>query len=246
MRELHTTMQLTKTHDYAAYTLFAKGAPSLNAPNRSIRLNEYLVAIASRNTAARPSTMSIQRHFENGYADFCQHFRRLNPHLFSEFEIDPCAFTSTGRVQEKGWILTVVEVEPAELRFHYTNHSLWVKHRRAIDQHRPAPSEIMGSASSDSDVVKLAHPERAAATFVASLPPYRETLVVSTTNPALKDTIFKFGIPRDDGTGADRYEVQILADKTAIIEPVGLAQRQLIVSHDADPQRYVVEVTEIQ
>ena len=145
MRELHTTMQSPRlTTTLPALPLLRKGRAEFPPPHRrSGKTNISWLSPAEH--CGCFAYHGIQRHFENGYADFCQHFHALIHTYFRSLRSTLCLHFDWP-VQEKGWILTVVEVEPAELRFHYTNHSLWVKHRRAIDQHRPAPSEIMGSA----------------------------------------------------------------------------------------------------
>ena len=228
MRELHHTLEMHKTQDYAAYTLFATGAPALNLAN-PLRLTDYLDSLASRRVVP-PIGVSIKQHF--GSPDrFRMAFQRQNQQPSPSFERDLPKLITSGKT--KDWSLVVVEVDPAEIRLRYVNNSQWRRHQRVIEEYR----------SSHED-----HAAKTNAELVADLPPYCETLVFRAPNPvlAVRATIFEFAVPRDDRTSPDRYEVHFLANDILIVESFGLAQRQLRIDNSADSAAYTAAVTEIQ
>ncbi len=232
MRETHSTQQMVKTNGYAAYALFAKSAPSAGAPNKTLTLDEYLAAIAvHRNLPAIGVT--IEQHFGQ-LSSFQQHFVRQSQQDSPTFERAREKLILSGRGRD--WALAVVEIDPAELRFHYLSNAQWRKHGTEIEKYRSA------------------HPEEAAqmtnADVVAALKltPYHEVLTFHSPNPVLatRSTIFKFRVARGDGTGNDNYAVNVQANDIVITETVGLAEHQLIIPNDADPANYTAMVTCIQ
>lgn len=233
MREMSPTMQMVKTKDYAAYALFAMSAPSVNAPGRTVTLDEYLSMIASH---CNPPfiDVDIKQHFGQP-EKFAEHFRRQNE------QYSPTFFRAREKLilggRGRNWSLATVEVEPAELRFHYVSNSLWNKQQTEVRNYRSAHPAEAAQMTNEDIVAAL------------GLAPYHETLVFHSPNPVLtagQSTIFEFHVMRDDGTGRDTYTVKVRAYDIVAIEPVGLAQQQLIIPNDADPTNYVVTTINIQ
>lgn len=233
MREVSSIKQLTQTKDYAAYTLFATSAPSVGAPSKTVTLGECLSAIASR---SKPHAIgvSIKQRFGPS-ARFSAHFKRQCEQASPTFERARAAgLIENGRA--KGWVLAAVEVEPAALRFHYVSNAQWRKHRAEIDKYRSAHPEEAARMTNEAIVAAL------------GLAPYHETLAFHSPNPvsAVQSTIFEFHVARDDGTGHDAYTVKVQAYDIVIVEPVGLAQCQLIIPNEADPANYTATIIDIQ
>lgn len=233
MREMSPTMQLTKTKDYAAYTLFAVSAPSVNAPSKTVTLDEYLSTVASRN---KPHSIGVSINQRFGQSDqFFARFKRQCEQTSPTFERARAGLIENGRA--RGWVLAAVEVEPAELRFHYASNAQWRKHRTEIDKYRSAHPEEAAKMTDEAIVAAL------------GLAPYHETLVFHSPNPVLaagQNTVFEFHVARDDGTGHDTYTVKVRAYDIIVIEPVGLAQQQLIIPNEADPANYAATIISIQ
>lgn len=232
MREIHSTQQMVKTTDYAAYTLFAKSSPSTGAPGKTLTLDEYLATVASGRNLS-PIGVTINQHFGR-LEDFCAYFQRQSQQGSSTFERAREKLILSGHGRD--WALAVVEVDPAELRFHAVSNTQWRKHRTEIRKYRSVHPEE-AARMTDADI---------AATL--NLAPYHEVLAFHSPNPVLatRSTIFSFQIPRGDGTGHDHYSVKVRANDIVIIETVGLAEQQLIIANDADPANYTATTIIIQ
>ena len=232
MRENSHFERKTKTRDYAAYALFVKSAPSVGAPDKTCILDDYLAMVANYRTP--PSIgVTIEQHFGR-LEDACAHFQRQNQQDSPTFERAREKLILSGRGRD--WALAVVEIEPAELRFHYVSNAQWRKHRTEIRKYRSAhPEEAV--KMTDADIITA-----------LNLAPYHEVLTFHSPNPvlAMQDTVFNFQVPRDDGTGHDAYIVKVRAYDIVVIETVGLTQQQTIIPNDADPTDYLATVINIQ
>ena len=234
MRENSYLEQMVRVNDCAVYSLFAKGSPSLGRPGNPLSLSEYLAMFA---TYSNPPAIKvdIKQHF--GQLDkFHEHFehQQRSQTTLQSFERSRAKLIHNGRA--KGWVLAVAEIDPAELRFHYTNNAQWRKHKQEIDKYRSAhPEEV--ARMTDAEIVAT-----------LALEPYHETLVFHSPNPvlAVQSTIFGFRVVRGDGTGDDGYEAHVNAYNIVVIEPNGLAQKQISIPNDADPANYIATVTHIQ
>lgn len=229
MRETHSFDTMIRSGGYAAYSLFSYGAPALVSPGNPASLEDYLPTLVNRRAPPFIGA-SIGQHFGN-FEQFCAHFECPDPKPAPSFERDREKLIKSGRT--KDWFLAVVEVKPSELRLHYLSNALWRKHQRAIQDYR----------STNPD-----HPTKTNAEITADLPDYHEMLIFRAPNPvlAVQRTIFEFDVPRDDGTGSDHYAVHFMAYDILIVEPFGLAQRQICISQDAIGGEHLARVTEIQ
>lgn len=232
MRETSHFERKVKTKDYAVYTLFVKSAPSVGAPNDDVTLNEYLSMVASyRNPPFIGVT--IEQYFGQ-LEKFYDHFQRQNQQDSPTFDRAREKLILSGRGRD--WTLAVVEIEPAELRFHHVSNAQWRKHRTEIEKYRSAHPE--GAAQMTNEAIAAA----------LNLAPYHEVLAFHSPDPVLgtQNATFEFRVPRDDGTGHDTYVVKINAFNIVIIEAVGVTQQQTIFSNTVDPADYLAKVINIQ
>lgn len=250
MREINYLTRLKRPSSHrAAYVLWSSDAsPAIRKGDQELRLSRYIKDMLSRNWSTTPGInvrivkrpgdqegflASFQRAASQPSPDFERVFESVLGFrcAASQPSLEPSrvfkSMLSNGYAE--GWMLAVVEIEPATVRMHYISQRLRHQRRRTIEEYRRKnPDAVIP----DSEIVK-------------DLPSHHEILTFRPPKVNLFETTMLFTTTCSDGT-ENRYWVDIRLFETIVTEETDLGIRQIRIPHDADPAEYDVEITEFE